>query len=116
MTFDASDEATAVVDSADSEVAADEVADAQVFDSGNAEAEADGSEEAEEILVLDEAPDPQATLPVWEPTGNAAVDAALEELHAVAQSDLSEHAEIYERVQQSLRATLDGLAADDEPA
>lgn len=93
MTFDANDEPTAVVD-----------------------LEAVGSEEAEEILVLDEVPDPQATLPVWEPTGNAAVDAALEELHAVAQSELSEHAEIYERVQQSLRATLDGLAADDEPA
>jgi hypothetical protein len=93
VTFDPSDEATAVV-----------------------ELEAVGSEESEEILVLDEVPDPQATLPVWEPTGNTAVDAALEDLHAVAQSDLAEHAEIYERVQQSLRATLDGLAADDDPA
>ena len=93
MTFEVNDEATVVAD-----------------------VEASGSEQVDEILVLDEAPDPQATLPVWEPTGNAAVDAALEELHAVAQSDLGEHAEIYERVQQSLRATLDGLAADDDPA
>ncbi|MDA2988056.1 MAG: hypothetical protein O2815_03150 [Actinomycetota bacterium] len=93
MTFEVNDEATVVAD-----------------------VEANGSEQVDEILVLDEAPDPQATLPVWEPTGNAAVDAALEELHAVAQSDLGEHAEIYERVQQSLRATLDGLAADDDPA
>lgn len=72
-------------------------------------------ENAEEILVLDEAPDPQAALPVWEPTGNAEVDAALEELHAIAQTDLADHAVTYERVQSSLRATLDGLTAD-EPA
>jgi len=72
--------------------------------------------EMEKILVLDEVPDPQAALPVWEPTGNATVDAALEGLHAVAQSDLGDHAEIYEQVQQSLRATLDGLAYDDDPA
>ncbi len=89
------DEATTVVESVDSEPTESEM---------------------EKILVLDEAPDPQAALPVWEPTGNVAVDAALEELHAVAQSDLGEHAEIYERVQQSLRATLDGLASDDDPA
>ncbi len=67
----------------------------------------------DDVLVLDEAPDPEAVLPVWEPTGNAAVDAALEELHAVAGSELGVHADIYERLQQSLRSTLDGLAADD---
>lgn len=66
----------------------------------------------EDVMVLDEVPDPDAVLPVWEPTGNATVDAALEELHAVAGSDLGAHAEIYERLQQSLRSTLDGLAAD----
>ncbi len=70
----------------------------------------------DDVLVLDEAPDPDAVLPVWEPTGNAAVDAALEELHAVAGAELGDHAQIYERVQQSLRATLDGLAAEDDPA
>ena len=74
--------------------------------------EADTSE-VDDVLVLDEAPDPDAVLPVWEPTGNAAVDAALEELHAVAVSELGAHADIYERLQQSLRSTLDGLAADD---
>lgn len=114
MTFEVNDEATAVLDSADRDEAADESANTFVTEVVDSE-EVD-SEEAEEILVLDEAPDPQATLPVWEPTGNAPVDAALEELHAVAQSDLAEHAEIYERVQQSLRGTLDGLAADDDSA
>lgn len=70
----------------------------------------------DDVLVLDEAPDPDAVLPVWEPTGNTNVDAALEELHAVAGAELGDHAQIYERVQQSLRATLDGLAAEDDPA
>lgn len=109
MTFEIGEEATVVVDGVDAGVAADEVAESDV-------AEIVDFEPDEDVLVLDEVPDPQATLPVWEPTGNAAVDAALEELHAVGQSDLAEHAEIYERVQQSLRATLDGLAADDDPA
>lgn len=72
-------------------------------------------ETSDDVLVLEEIPDPDAVLPVWEPTGNPTVDAALEELHAVAGADLGEHAAIYERVQQSLRATLDGLAAEDEP-
>jgi hypothetical protein len=114
VTFDPSDEATAVMDGGTFDGATDEAAETVVTDVF--EPEVFESEEAEAILVLDEVPDPQATLPVWEPTGNTAVDAALEDLHAVAQSDLAEHAEIYERVQQSLRSTLDGLAADDDPA
>lgn len=83
------------------------------------EAEDASSEDAattEEVLVLDEVPDPDSVLPVWEPTGHPSVDAALEELHAVSGAELGDHAEIYERVQQSLRATLDGLAAEDESA
>lgn len=70
----------------------------------------------EDVLVLEEAPDPQSALPVWEPTGNATVDSALEELHGLAETDLAEHAEIYERLQQSLRSTLDGLSTADDPA
>lgn len=72
----------------------------------------DGHEQAEEILVLDESPDPDSVLPVWEPTGNATVDAALDELRAIAETELGEHAQVYDRVQTSLRATLDGLAAE----
>lgn len=69
----------------------------------------------EDLLVLDEEPSPpDAVLPVWEPTGNAQVDAALEELHALTAVDVSDHADVYERVQASLRSTLDGLAAEDE--
>ena len=73
----------------------------------------------DDIMVLEDgvSPDlPDAVLPVWEPTGNPAVDAALEDLHALADIDVTEHAAVYERVQSSLRATLDGLVAEDEPA
>ncbi|MDC3376822.1 hypothetical protein OAV85_02310 [Candidatus Nanopelagicales bacterium] len=70
----------------------------------------------ESVLVLEEASLPEAVLPVWEPTGNAAVDAALEDLHALADTDVNEHAAVYEKVQASLRATLDGLVSEDEPA
>lgn len=80
------------------------------------EPQADTANVDEDILVLDEVPDPQVALPVWEPTGNAAIDAALEDLNAITQADLADHALIYEQVQQSLRGTLDGLSHDDDPA
>jgi hypothetical protein len=76
----------------------------------------DGDSDEESVLVLEEASLPEAVLPVWEPTGNAAVDAALEDLHALADTDVNEHAAVYEKVQASLRATLDGLVSEDEPA
>ena len=44
----------------------------------------------DDVLVVDEAvvpevtPSPDAVLPVWEPTGNADVDGALDSLHALA--------------------------------
>ena len=79
--------------------------------------ESSEDEAAEEsVLVLEEASLPEAVLPVWEPTGNAAVDAALEDLHALADTDVNEHAAVYEKVQASLRTTLDGLVSEDEPA
>jgi len=79
--------------------------------------ESSEDEAAEEsVLVLEEASLPEAVLPVWEPTGNAAVDAALEDLHALADTDVNEHAAVYDKVQASLRATLDGLVSEDEPA
>jgi len=92
-----------------------EVVDAR--DSVDGVDESSEDEAAEEsVLVLEEASLPEAVLPVWEPTGNAAVDAALEDLHALADTDVNEHAAVYEKVQASLRATLDGLVSEDEPA
>ena len=92
-----------------------EVVDAR--DSVDGVDESSEDEAAEEsVLVLEEASLPEAVLPVWEPTGNAAVDAALEDLHALADTDVNEHAAVYDKVQASLRATLDGLVSEDEPA
>jgi len=68
----------------------------------------------DDVLVLQDAPDPDSVLPVWEPTGNATVDATLEQLHSLADADVGEHAGTFERIEQSLRATLNGLAAEDE--
>ena len=92
-----------------------EVVDAR--DSVDGVDESSEDEAAEEsVLVLEEASLPEAVLPVWEPTGNAAVDAALEDLHALADTDVNEHAAVYDKVQASLRATLDDLVSEDEPA
>ena len=70
----------------------------------------------DDVLVLQDAPDPDSVLPVWEPTGNATVDATLEQLHSLTDTDVGEHAATFERIEQSLRATLNGLAAEDESA
>ncbi len=69
---------------------------------------------SEEVLVLDEAPDPDSVLPVWEPTGHVNVDAALEGLHALDGADLQAHAGQFDAIEASLRGVLDGLAAEDE--
>jgi len=104
------DEAVTVVE----ETSVD-VVDARDSVDGVDESSEDEADE-ESVLVLEEASLPEAVLPVWEPTGNAAVDAALEDLHALADTDVNEHAAVYDKVQASLRATLDGLVSEDEPA
>ena len=75
---------------------------------------------SEDVLVVDEAvapevtPSPDAVLPVWEPTGNADVDGALDSLHALADIDVTQHVSVFEEVESALRATVNGLVAEDE--
>ena len=75
---------------------------------------------SDDVLVVDEAvaseitPSPDAVLPVWEPTGNADVDGALDSLHALADTDMTQHVSVFEEVESALRATLNGLVAEDE--
>ena len=75
---------------------------------------------SEDVLVVDEAvapevtPSPDAVLPVWEPTGNAGVDGALDSLHALADTDVTQHVSVFEEVESALRATVNGLVAEDE--
>ena len=74
----------------------------------------------DDVLVIDEVvapevtPSPDAVLPVWEPTGNADVDGALDSLHALADTDVTQHVGVFEEVEGALRATLNGLVAEDE--
>lgn len=70
----------------------------------------DGEIVEEDILVLEEI-DNSLTLPVWEPTGDAEVDAALEELATVDQSDSSEHIAIFESVHRRLHDRLSDLSS-----
>ena len=73
----------------------------------------------DDVLVVDEVvtpevrPSPDAVLPVWEPTGNADVDGALDSLHALADTDVTQHVSVFEEVESALRATLNGLVAED---
>ena len=75
---------------------------------------------SDDVRVVDEAvapevtPSPDAVLPVWEPTGNANVDGALDSLHALADTDVTQHVSVFEEVESALRATLNGLVAEDE--
>lgn len=75
---------------------------------------------SDDVLVVDEAvapevtPSPDAVLPVWEPTGNADVDGALDSLHALADIDVTQHVSVFEEVESALRATVNGLVAEDE--
>ena len=75
---------------------------------------------SDDVLVVAEAvapevtPSPDAVLPVWEPTGNAVVDGALDSLHALADTDVTQHVSVFEEVESALRATLNGLVAEDE--
>ncbi len=74
----------------------------------------------DDVLVVDEVVTPEVTqpadavLPVWEPTGNADVDGALDSLHALADTDVTQHVGVFEEVESALRATLNGLVAEDE--
>lgn len=73
-----------------------------------------GDADDADVLVLDEVPDPDSVLPVWEPTGNPTVDSALEQLRELDGAEVAEHSATYEAIERSLRTTLNELASDDE--
>jgi len=50
-------------------------------------------------------------LPVWEPTGDPTVDAALEQLRQLDDLDASEHVAIFESVHRQLHQRLSDLNA-----
>lgn len=62
----------------------------------------------DDVLVLEEV-DASLTLPVWEPTGEPRVDAALDLLTMLDVDDVSGHAEVFAQVHDGLRAALTHL-------
>lgn len=63
-----------------------------------------------EVLVLKEE-SIALELPVWEPTGDPEVDAALDELMALGELDLAEHAQVFDGIYRRLHGRLSNLAA-----
>ena len=64
----------------------------------------------DEVLLLDEVED-ELLLPVWEPTGEPGVDAALDLLSQLDPDDVHQHAAVFDDIHQRLRATLTDLDA-----
>ena len=61
----------------------------------------------DDVLLLEE--EEPLVLPVWEPTGEPAVDAALDRLVELDPDDVHQHAAVFDDVHRTLRATLTDL-------
>ena len=62
----------------------------------------------EDVLLLAEH-DSELVLPVWEPTGEPRVDAALDLITLLDPDDVHAHAAVFTEIHQQLRATLTDL-------
>lgn len=71
----------------------------------------DGTSVADEEFELVQEIEPELPLPVWEPTGDAAVDAALDELMRLDQMGTADHVEVYSAVHSALHRRLSELEA-----
>lgn len=70
----------------------------------------EGTDGVEDVMLLEEITDPELVLPVWEATGNAEVDSALELIQMLDQENIHEHAEVLGEVHgrlHNLMANLD---------
>lgn len=79
-----------------------------VLDAGVIEGDSDDASDLDDVLLL-EVVDDALVLPVWEPTGVARVDEALDELTRLDPDDVHHHAEVYDTIHQRLRGTLSDL-------
>lgn len=73
-----------------------------------AEDDLDDAAEGEDVLLLAEH-DAELVLPVWEPTGEPRVDAALDLITLLDPDDVHAHAAVFDDIHQQLRATLTDL-------
>ena len=112
ISAEASDLIDPAVEAFDDEAFADEA----FVDGVPAEAEAvedfEDTRTVEEVMVLDELDDPELVLPVWEPTGEPRVDAALDSLSLLDGAAVSDHASVFTEVHSGLRQVLADLDAD----
>lgn len=67
------------------------------------------TESVEDLMVLEEAP-ADLVLEVWEPTGDATVDSALEDLRALETAELAEHVQVFTSIHDQLRGRLTDLS------
>lgn len=63
-----------------------------------------------DVLVLEQE-ELEMVLPVWEPTGDPEVDAALDDLSALDELPSCDHAGVFDSVHRKLHGRLSGLAA-----
>ena len=68
----------------------------------------DEADAVETILLLEDAP--ALELPVWEPTGDAEVDAALEQLRLLDDAELADHVSVFTDVHAALHQRLSDIA------
>jgi hypothetical protein len=64
----------------------------------------------DDVLLLEEV-EAESVLPMWEPTGDHRVDAALDLLNGIDPDDVHQHAAVFTEVHQQLRAALSDLDA-----
>ena len=109
-------EATDLTDPAHEELAEERFAGANEVRANADRADAietvEDSNSVAEVMVLDELDDPELVLPVWEPTGEPRVDAALDSLSFLDGAAVSDHASVFTEVHSGLRQVLADLDAD----
>ena len=68
--------------------------------------------EDDDVLLLEEVEvESELVLPVWEPTGDPQVDAALDLLTTLDPDDVHQHAAVFDEIHQGLRGRLSDLDA-----
>jgi len=76
----------------------------------NGETDVDSmTEELSEVMLLEEIADPELTLPVWEATGNAEIDSALELMQSLDPDSIHTHAEVLGEVHGRLHELMSQL-------
>lgn len=96
------------------DAAGSDAAEVGIVDEESADVAGDGTDilEDDDVLLLEEVEvEPELVLPVWEPTGDPQVDAALDLLTTLDPDDVHQHAAVFDEIHQGLRGRLTDLDA-----